>query len=173
MHRLPRPGCVHHDLLVRNGIACGEAQTSPTIGKLPYPNLLIDGRKVADVVTGIFYGYVGGRKTKFAAFTLTAHSDDRVTTVTEEPLGIFPKSAGGYLQNGPLRRGRGRGGDAIEMGLAVKAMPGSGRLVAIRRGSAFCCQAPDAPTWSALKCVSCEGTSTSSINGLITAVAPL
>ncbi|UPG92665.1 hypothetical protein [Luteibacter aegosomatissinici] len=88
------------NLLVRNGIASGEVQTPPMIGKLPYPHLLIDGKKVDGTVTGIFYDYVGGRKTKFAAFTLAAHGNDRVITVIEDPLGIFPKQPGDLFKTG-------------------------------------------------------------------------
>ena len=80
------------DLTVRNGIAVGEVQTPPMIGRLPYPHLMIDGRKVGDGVTGIFYDYVGGRKTKFADFTMVKADEGRLVQVTTDPLNIFPKS---------------------------------------------------------------------------------
>lgn len=81
------------DLIVRNGIVSGEVQTPPMIGLLPYPHLMVDGRKIGDQVTGIFFDYVGGRKTKFADFTMTVAGDDRLIKVTLDPLGIFPKKS--------------------------------------------------------------------------------
>lgn len=80
------------DLMVRNGIVSGEVQTPPMIGLLPYPHLMIDGKRVGDEVSGMFYDYVDGRKTRFAEFTMTIAGDRRTVRVTTDPLGIFPKT---------------------------------------------------------------------------------
>ncbi|SDF39777.1 hypothetical protein [Dyella sp. 333MFSha] len=61
---------------------------------------MIDGQKVGDTVSGIFYDYVNGGKTKYAAFTLKAQGDGRVVTVTADPMGLFPKQPGNLFSAG-------------------------------------------------------------------------